>query len=146
MIKRFHNIAITTILIFIFSLLCMRSYAYDSNLLHPNINKEAVFHSDNLQRQLINLGYTKGLEDKLSIVTSYDTASKRFQMFDFFRTGGTKEDKPIWRAFNHFHDPLLSWKKAGLKNWSFTSSSLAWASGAYWVDNDASWLDARVKY
>ena len=89
------------------------SFAYDSDEVHPRVNLNAIKHSENLQRQLTNLGFDKGID---SIIYYDSTTGTAIKVSGIFESGSTKEDEPIWRAFNHFHDPLLSWKKAGLKN------------------------------
>jgi hypothetical protein len=114
--------------------------AYDSDYVHPQVNEKASRVSPNLKTVLQNLGYAKGVDDSFGINTS-----KR--LFDYFRDGGTKEDSPIYRAFNHFHDPLKSWDSAGLSGSWLGTSSLIWAQDqsllGVTVGGDWSWKKAR---
>jgi hypothetical protein len=133
-------------------LLPINGITYDSDNVHPEINEKASRQAMNLEKILKDLGFNKGVD---SIVNNKE-------IYKWFREGGTKEDSPIWRANNHFHDPLKTWDKAGLDSYVIIptippsiyyvngKSSLLWAqnqsSAGFLYGGDWSWSKARSLY
>jgi len=127
-------------LFLIFLFIKANIFAYDSDYIHPTINKNAVIQAKQLNLALRNIGFESG----------HDTYLNGKKTFLWFSEGGTKEDSPIYRANNHFHDPLKPWSSAGLKDSLLGRSSIVWAqdqklmslvAGGNW-----SWPKAREYY
>ncbi|UCG79071.1 MAG: hypothetical protein JSV21_04385 [Nitrospirota bacterium] len=113
--------------------------AYDSDNVHQEINKNIVLAASALNGFLQKLGYERGARDELNI-----NHSKK--IFEYFMDGGMKEDNPLTRAFNHFHDPLQVWNRAGYKN-GIGISSAVWAQNqAGALGGEWSWAKARDYY
>jgi len=107
----------------------VQSYSYGDKKTHPAITNKALEKSQ-LNDYLINhLGMEKGL---ISIANT-----KGKTIMDLIKTGSTNEDL-LFRAFNHFYDPLkgspldsegglddtfLGWPVKGIPNpyWAFTN-------------------------
>lgn len=130
----------TVLFLYFIVLFPIKGIAYDSDNVHPKVNEEASKQSINLGAVLKNLGFEKGVN---SIVNNQE-------IYKWFREGGIKEDSPIYRANNHFHDPLKLWNSAGLSgNW-LGLSSLVWAQDQSLLGpstgGDWSWKKARNLY
>ncbi|MEW6053484.1 MAG: hypothetical protein AB1552_06815 [Nitrospirota bacterium] len=95
--------------------LSMKAYALEKPT-HEALNEKVAALSgvnDYLRQQV---GFPKGLG------TSIDNK----KVIEWLKRGGKKEDEPMYtRSFNHFHNPLKLWDKAGLKGTS--KSAVIWA-------------------
>ena len=107
--------------------------AYDHEYTHPYINSRAVeadvSKTDSILKK--SLGFLNGIESEVN------GESINY----WIAYGGTMEDEPERRCFNHFHDPLKDWNNAGL--FSLNRSSIIWAQAS---DNDFSWQLAKEYY
>jgi len=113
-------------------------FAYDSNNVHPYINEEAVRTSLRFDAFLKSIGYSKGVVDSIGIHSSK-------KIFEYFRAGGSKEDEPLNRTFNHFHNPLRPWTAAGLGGTRAPSISWVLHQNILGV-KDRSWAKARATF
>jgi len=130
-------VPIVVSLIFLFP---TKGLAYDTSYVHPEINDKATRQSAYLERALQSLGYREGVQ---GIVNNKE-------IYKWLRDGGEKEDAPLHRANNHFHNPLKAWNNAGLSgNW-LGMSSLIWAQDQQWLGGQAggdwSWKRGRAIY
>jgi len=113
------------------------TYAYDSEIVHPNINEAAVRQSLLHSYLINNLGAPKGIE-----TTYLDN-----EVMYWCRQGGTDEDNmPLF--LNHFHDPLQEWNDAGF---NITIEPLSYSSLTYaqlqlapysWQKARSAWFNA----
>lgn len=94
------------------------SWAYDGEV-HSKINESAVIFSQ--------LDFVLKNQLTISSGTDYliETNGQTKKIWQWLSYGGEAEDYGkngehdyrSTRAFNHFHDPLNEWNKAGLDNW-----------------------------
>jgi hypothetical protein len=117
------------------------SFAYDVDVVHPNINQVAASKSNLDTFMKRQLGFGAGIE----------TEFQGKKVWIWFREGGSLEDDDA-RWLNHFHDPLKSWDSSGLDMPLFPTgiSSLVWAQSSDdpegYTYNGFSWIAARKSY
>jgi len=124
-------------------------YAWDNERTHPDLSEMAARKSIlGPQNYLANLGFVKGLDEK---VNGKET-------FKWIRDGAFYEDAGNWvnaimataRWKNHFHNPLKPWSEAGLTDIQTGESSLLWAQDASnqqsFLEKDWSWRKVRDYY
>jgi len=108
------------IVIFMVSITNQPSWAYDSKHVHVSINHHAALSAESFKLDCLAkefLGFPRGIE-KTSVYGK--------PILKWLEEGGTDEDKnPRW--LHHFHDPMVPWQKAGLKDSILGSSSAIWA-------------------
>jgi hypothetical protein len=133
MCQRIFTGILTLCFIILFS---VKGITYDSDSVHPKINEEASKQSINLRMSLRNVGFGNSVD---SIVAGKE-------IYKWLREGGIREDAPLRRANNHFHDPL---DNSGLRGSWLGISSLLWAQDQALLGpagGDWSWAKARALY
>lgn len=115
------------------------AYAFDDQITHQDITRQAIENSDLNTYIIGNLDSQGGIETKL-IGKS---------ILNLLREGSKLEDTPVCRASNHFHNPLLSWEqsfmtddiltpkgtfvreKCNITGWPYggRQSNISWATG-----------------
>lgn len=86
------------------------------------------------------------LGNQLGLRSGIETILNGKEVWKWIRDGGAYEDEPMYtRSFNHFHNPLKTWDRAGFKG-TF-QSSIIWAQdqgafGSLWGGN-FSWNRVR---
>jgi len=112
-------------------------YAYDTDNVHPKINKSVVEQSEMFLSTLTKIGFDKGI----------DSIVKLKEVYKWFQDGGKEEDSGT-RSLQHFHDPTKAWSNAGLKDSTLGSSSLFWAQNPNQssITGNWSWTNARTYY
>jgi hypothetical protein len=132
------------ILLTLFFLPAISSNAYDTYNVHPTINENALLQSFTESYLKNQLGLSTGIEEFFI----RDSIKKTVK--EWIKEGGRQEDVPVYRANNHFHDPLRSWNNAGLKGSTLGLSSVIWAQNqnplGYAAGGDWSWTKARGLY
>ncbi|MFC1837414.1 hypothetical protein ACFLYW_01880 [Thermodesulfobacteriota bacterium] len=115
----------------------LMSFAYDSEVVHPQINKSAVYLSE----------IDSILNNMLNFEDGVDTKFSGFTVHYLIGDGGSTEDLPP-RWINHFHDPLKPWSAAGLlAPFSGYDSSIVWAQKKWQnLEGTFSWDTARKSY
>jgi hypothetical protein len=112
------------------------AFGFDDKYAHPQLTEEAVGYSSILEEALKGqLGIRNGFDAELS------NNRENLKIPVWFKRGAEKEDKPLCRANNHFHDPTKPWADAKLVDpivgpWCFSfspqyktaSSALLWAT------------------
>lgn len=129
----------------ILALLLVTSYAnsFDEVITHPAISEQAVIKSapegfSSLDEWLqANLNFLNGINEDLSNGTETRTVK------GWVQEGSTREDDGI-QYFNHFHNPLRAWDRAGLRilGLQIGNSSVLWGQNP----RGTLWQDARQKY
>lgn len=96
-------------------------HAYDNKETHPLLTRKSIENSmiDNYLRS--RLGFTSGIDTNIrnnewtsAIEDNSIWKSNPKTVFDWLRYGSFKEDTPMCRAFNHFHNPLEEWERSYL--------------------------------
>lgn len=144
MIKSILKILVVQIIIAIFSL---NSYALDKPT-HEAINEYIAKHTIqdfSLDEYLkTRLGFQKGSEEIFDDHPDVGPGKNKYpEVWGWLSYGGKKEDEPfLLRSVRHFHDPLKSWDKAGLKG--IWDSSILWGQRTdQWPGGHYSWQDVR---
>lgn len=108
---------------------------------HLAINEEIATRNINgfsLDTYLINqIGFSKGIKEE------FLKDSDKKTVLQWLGYGGIKEDEPLWRSFRHFHNPLETWDRAGLKGSTLGRSSIIWAQSRDQSYGNYSWQDVR---
>jgi len=65
------------------------------------------------------------------------------KVWEWLREGRTQEDWPVFRSFNHYHDPTRAWDVAGLWGGNLGRSSIVWAQTPDQPWGFFSWGDVR---
>ncbi len=95
----------------ILSLLIFPEYALSwSSDTHKAITEQVEKQSGILDQFLVKLGFSKGaVETKFKLSSSYPAPMRIWKTtrpaLDWLLKGSVREDFPITRAQNHFHDP-----------------------------------------
>lgn len=159
------------LIIFIYTFLipCI-SKAYDDELTHPHIIKQAIKET-NLNSFLQLYFNLKNYQSQHGSDIQLNTKS----VIDILREGAEKEDDPLCRAANHFHNPIApgTWGEgklfdtSGIINYycdnvppadytpAYTTSNITWGTGFISIDqkepiiiekNQWDWTSAREYY
>lgn len=97
--------------------------AWNDDITHRDIAEYAAEKSIIGQTScnyLVSLGLSKGIDEYLT----WGMTAKKIR--DWLRVGGMYEDTGF-RSLNHFHNPLMIWKTAGLTDLVTGQSALLWA-------------------
>ena len=86
------------------------------------------------------------LKDQLGFSNGKDETFNNRKVFEWLDYGGWKEDEPLYRSFRHYHNPLQTWDKAGLKRSAGGRSSIIWAQSTDQSWGHYAWQDARVDF
>ncbi len=82
------------------------------------------------------------LMDQLGFQKGKDEVFNNKKVFEWLGYGGEKEDEPWYRSLRHFHNPLESWDKAGLKG-AYESSIIWGQSSDQYLWQLHSWQDVK---
>ena len=88
-----------------FILFAFNAFAYDNNVTHPELAKEATDTPEFTDIIVKNLGLPGGTKTRINGNT----------ILKWLADGALLEDVPNCRASNHFFNPLDPWKKYGVK-------------------------------
>jgi hypothetical protein len=130
-------------------LACSQAWAWNATRTHSDLSGWATIHSilsPTKGDYLRNLGLSKNLKEEFS----FD--GNRRNVLEWVQHGSVMEDAgdPVTAVYyNHFHNPLREWSKAGLSTgYPFISgeSSLLWAQDMTTKKNDWSWPKVRDYY
>lgn len=83
------------------------------------------------------------LRQELGWDSGKDTDLQGKTVQQWLEYGGDKEDSPVLRSFNHFHDPTRTWDIAGLWGGNLGRSSIVWAQTPDQPWGFYSWRDVR---
>lgn len=121
---RFYNLLILFFILFMVSSYFGEPlYAYNEKTTHIKINEAATQQSSLDSILKLRFGFADGIEHKFENKPAKQWIEKGGDWEDTIFSLG-EEKGPDHRYLRHFHDPLLTWDKAGL--WGFDSAIL-WA-------------------
>ena len=126
------KIVILTILLLLG--LTTQALAFDDKITHPHITLEAFEDwdptDDYMQNRLL-------LPDgKNTVILKLNPfSSERKDILTGLQDGSQKEDTPMCRASNHFHDPYLPWSDAGLSDTWWLPNLVCWVEGEYKLED-----------
>jgi len=125
--------------------LVLPSYAFEKPT-HQAINEyvaKNLIHDFSLNEYLMDqMGFKAGIAESLhhQVIKLYGQDPPVWWLLAY---GGRKEDEPVTRAFNHFHNPLKMWDRAGLKESDLGRSSILWGQSSEQFEGRYSWQDVR---
>lgn len=82
------------------------------------------------------------LKEQLGFQEGWKEVFNNKRVSQWLGYGGRTEDEPLYRSFRHFHNPLESWDKAGLKG-GYESSIIWGQSSDQYLWQLHSWQDVR---
>jgi hypothetical protein len=105
--------------IILFSLIPSWSGAWDDKSTHPTFTEQAVRNTVLFKKGVLKsqLGFEGQIKEKLY------NEKKTHSIIEWLALGSEKEDEPMCRAANHFHDPWKPWDKSELTDPTRTGGS-----------------------
>jgi len=120
------------------TLISENASGFDEADSHPRITRRAISSSAFNNYLNLNLSWSAGYDTE--ITETLDNATIKKPVLAWLRDGSSQEDKPLCRAGNHFHNPLMLWNESSVNDfklqniwcgtvWGTLFSNVTWATG-----------------